>query len=356
VIRTALKPRLLGRLLGGPLVAAQLIAASSLAAQETAVQEATVQEIVAQETRVLVVRGIGGDATYRERFMDWAHAFITAATDRLEIPRDNLIYLAERDGDDAQAQGPSRREDIEKAIAQLASSTATGDRIVILLIGHGSYNQGESKVNLPGPDLTSTEFGLLLDQLDGRSVLFVNATESSGGWVKDVSGAGRTIITATKTGMERNETVFGGIFVAAFSEDGADVDKDGQVSALEAFQYTQREVERTYDTTDRIRTEHALLDDNGDGKGVTELGEDVTDGMLAAQFVLGRIAALIPQTDDPVLKRLYAERARLEERVAELRAIKDTLEPEAYDTQLEDILLELALKNREVRDREGGGL
>jgi hypothetical protein len=311
--------------------------------------------LVAQETRVLLVRGIGGDESYRGLFTDWAHTFVTAATGRLGIPRENLTYLAERDQDDPLAQGPARRDDIEKAIANLAESTSPGDRIAILLIGHGSYNQGESKVNLPGPDLTSTEFGLLLDQLDGRSLLFVNATESSGGWVKDLSGEGRTIITATRTGMERNETVFGGFFVAAFSEDVADVDKDGQVSALEAFQYAQREVERSYQTTNRIQTEHALLDDNGDGKGVHKLGEEVTDGSLAAGFVFGPPAAAAEVTEDAVLARLYGERAALEERVSELRAIKDTLDPEIYDAQLEDLLLELALKNREVRTREGGG-
>jgi hypothetical protein len=304
---------------------------------------------------VLVVRGIGGDDTYRDLFKGWAHEFVTAATERLGIDTKNVLYLSERDRDDALAQGPSRRDNIEQAIANLASTTSPGDRIAILLIGHGSYHQGESKVNLPGPDLTSAEFGLLLDQLNGRDVLFVNSTESSGGWVKDVSGPGRTIITATKTGMERNETVFGGFFVGAFSQDVADADKDGQVSALEAFLYAQREVERTYDTTNRIRTEHAVLDDNGDGEGVSEMDEDAEDGEVAARFVLGRLAAAIPDTDDEVLRRLYEERAALEARVAELREIKDSMDPAVYEIQLEDLLLELALKNREVRTREGGG-
>ena len=311
--------------------------------------------LVAQDSHVLVVRGIGGNDEYRARFQEWANDFVTAVTERLGVSQENLLYLSERHEEDPLAEGPSRREDVEQAFVNLAANTESGDRVAILLIGHGSYTRGESKVNLPGPDITSAEFGLLLDQLDGRRILFVNSTESSGGWVEDVSAPGRTVITATKTGMERNETVFGGFFVAAFSEDVADVDKDGQVSALEAFQYAQREVERTYDTTNRIRTEHALLDDNGDGEGTDELGEDVADGAVAATFVLGRAAEAIPETDDPVLKVLYEERAALEERVAELRTIKDTLDPEVYETQLENLLLDLALKNREVRAREGGG-
>lgn len=281
--------------------------------------------------------------------------FVTAALDDLGVPQDKLLYLSERHEEDTLAQGPARRDDIERAIADLAANTRADDRIAILLIGHGSYSQGESKLNLPGPDLTSVEFGLLLDQLNGRQILFVNTTESSGGWVRDVSGEGRTIITATRTGMERNETVFGGFFVAAFSENVADVDKDGRVSAMEAFQYAQREVERLYDTTDRIRTEHALLDDDGDGVGVVAFGENVADGALAATFFLGRTAEAVPDTNDDLLRRLYEERAALEERVAELQAIKDTMDPEVYDMRLEDLLFELALKHREIRAREGGG-
>jgi len=311
--------------------------------------------VSAQETHVLVIRGIGGADEYRERFQEWATQFVTSATERLGVPEENVIYLSERPDGDPIADGPARRDDIERAITGIAGATDTGDRVAILVIGHGSYNQGESKVNLPGPDLTSRDFGLLLDQLAGRDVLFVNTTPSSGLWVTDLSGPRRTIITATRSGMERNETFFGGFFVQAFSQDVADVDKDGLVSALEAYQYAVREVERIYETTDRIQTEHALLDDNGDGEGTEEYPEDAEDGALASTFVLGTAALAIPPTDDPELRALYERRAALERSVAELRAIRATMAPEDYEARLEETLLELALLNREIRGREGGG-
>ncbi len=308
----------------------------------------------AQSTHVLVVRGIGGDPEYRATFTEWAGSFVTAAGERLGVPAENIVYLAERPEDDPLAGERSTRDNVELAVAEIAQRAASGDRVVILFIGHGSYNRGESRFNLPGPDLSSAEFSVLLDQLADQRVVFVNSTSASGGWLEDVSAPGRTIITGTKTGMERNETVFGGYFVAAFSEDGADVDKDGQISMLEAFQYATREVTRAYETDGKLQTEHALLDDNGDGEGSTEIGEDALDGQLARAFVLGGGAAATPQTDDPVLARLYGERADLERRVTELRAIKDTMDPERYESELEELLLELALKNREIRQREGG--
>ena len=103
-------------------------------------------------------------------------------------------------------------------------------------------------------------------------------------------------------------------------------------------------------------TEHALLDDNGDGEGSTSL-EGGLDGALAGTLFLGAspTAVAAMSTDDPVLKALYVEKAVLEQRVEELRALKDQMEEERYETALEDLLIELALKNREIQAREGTG-
>jgi hypothetical protein len=60
-------------------------------------------------------------------------------------------------------------------------------------------------------------------------------------------------------------------------------------------------------------------------------------------------------TDDPVLRALYEEKAALEQRVEELTAIKDQMDEARYETALEDLLVELALKNRAIQAREGGG-
>jgi hypothetical protein len=57
---------------------------------------------------------------------------------------------------------------------------------------------------------------------------------------------------------------------------------------------------------------------------------------------------------DSVVARLVSERAALEEQVAVLRAAREGMDPEAYQSALEDLLIELALKNRELRQRTGG--
>ncbi|NNL67348.1 MAG: hypothetical protein HKP30_13960, partial [Myxococcales bacterium] len=129
----------------------------------------------------------------------------------------------------------------------------------------------------------------------------------------------------------------------------------------------RRETARFYEERNLLLTEHALLDDDGDGEGTREPTIETADGATAASFTLGmpgaRSAATatatgaarpIPATADSVLARLYGERAGLEEQVAELRRLRDSMDPDIYESELETLLVDLALKSREIRAREGG--
>ena len=309
----------------------------------------------AQETHVIVISGLGGDPAYGQRFMEWGSTFVDAAGE-LGIPEDRITFLAESVEGDSKVSERSTRENVERAFAQVVTRAGEGDQVFVVLIGHGSYAAGESRFNLPGPDMTAQDFALLLDQLSDQRVAFVNLTSASGGFVSALSGPERMIVTATKTGMERNESSFGGYFVEAFAGDGADLNRDDRVSLLEAFQFARTEVVREYETSNRILTEHAMLDDNGDGEGSADLEEGPDGGSARAMFLAPdetRAAAMA--TDDPVLRALYEEKADLERRVAELRAIRDQMEEDRYESELEELLVELALNNREIQALGGGG-
>jgi len=310
----------------------------------------------AQATHILVITGLGGDPAHSETFKDWADRFIDAAVERHGVPAESVVYLAEKPDGDARTHARSTSDNVRQAVAELSLRAEPGDPVFILLIGHGSYSGGESHFNLPGPDLSAADFALLLDQLSEQTVAFINVSSASGGFVEALSGEDRTIITATKTGMERNEALFGGYFVDAFAQEGADLDKDERVSLLEAFQFARQEVARAYELDNRLLTEHAMLDDNGDGKGSGDPGIGQADGALAqTMFLMSAAAAAERSTDDPEFQRLYEERAALQRRIDELRALRDQMDPERYEAQLEELLVDLALKNREIRAREGGG-
>ncbi|MFT5434314.1 MAG: hypothetical protein ACI9OJ_005027 [Myxococcota bacterium] len=319
-----------------------------------------VASLDAQETHLLVIRGIAGDPEYRGRFHGWSVALIEAAR-ASGVANEHIQYLAEKPTESAGPTGESRKEDVEAAFRRLAAEATPDDRAFIVLIGHGSFRDGVSRFNLPGPDLSAEDFSALVDQVPTRQIAFVNTASSSGEFVKALSGPGRVVVAATKSGGERNFTRFPAHFVAAYADDAADLDKNGRVSVLEAFEYARSEVERAYATANTIVTEHPVLDDDGDGVGSPEpaLSGESVDGALASRLFIGEPTAAnsalaAAAAADSVVGRLVSERAAFEEQVAVLRAAREGMDPEAYQSALEDLLIELALKNREIRQRTGG--
>jgi hypothetical protein len=317
----------------------------------------------AQETRVLIVVGLGGDPEYREIFHGWASTLRSAAVERFGVDPERVVYLGENPEMAPELiRDRSTRENVASALASMAAEAAPQDRILVVLLGHGS-GQGESaRFNLPGPDLSPGDLDVFLNGFPTQVVAVVNTAPSSGPFVGGLAGENRIVVTATRTAQERNETQFGGFFVEALTADGSDLDKDGRISLLEAFQYAAREVDRYYEERNLLATEHAQLEDDGDGVGSTEVGEGSTEGWLARGFWLGSAvgpavaAGEVPDSiTDPVLLRLYEERAVLERRIAELRALRGQMEESQYERELEELLVAMALKSREIREREGGG-
>ena len=98
-----------------------------------------------------------------------------------------------------------------------------------------------------------------------------------------------------------------------------------------------------------------MLDDNGDGEGSTEPDAAAADGALARTVFLDQRGVMTRDatSGDSVLVALYNEKRELETRIAELTNLKSQMEQTVYETELETVLVELALKNREIRAREG---
>jgi hypothetical protein len=307
----------------------------------------------AQSTHLVVVSGLGGGPEYTARFAEWGGALVEAAV-AAGVPEDHIVWLAEREDVAAGVDGVARKERLMAELAGLAERSSAGDVVAVVLFGHGSARDGESRLNLPGPDLTAGELAVFLEPLAERRIVVVNAASASGGFIAPLSAPGRIVITATRSPREAEATRFGGPFVEAFAGDGADTDKDGRVSMLEAFEYARREVARSFAEGGHLPTEHALLDDNADGEGSLEPGTD--DGALAARLALapgGRAgAAASTGSGDPALEGLRTEQARLEAELEELRARKDAMPEEEYEAELERLLLEIARVGRQIR--QGG--
>jgi len=315
----------------------------------------------AEQSHLLIVVGLGGEPKYTDAFDELALKMIQAAEKKMGVAASNITYLGEKAARPAVPvyRGRSSRENVHKALGTLAQTAAPGDLVFILLIGHGGAQGGESRFNLPGPDMTAADFAPLLAALSGRQVVFVNTASASGDFVKALSAKGRTIVTATRSAMERNQTEFPSYFVQAFSEDGADADKDQRVSVLEAFTYARREVERFYEKGHLLLTEHAILDDNGDGVGSAVPDPATGDGRVARTLFLGggdETAAdgAASAVGDPRVADLRRQRRALEQEIGALKARKDAMEPAQYEEELEKLLVELARRDAALRQREGG--
>jgi len=309
-----------------------------------------------QASHLLVVVGLSGDNDNAERFHRWAAAIIDAARDRYGLPADDAIYLGEDPArDPKRCSGRSTREGIEQAIGRLAARARPGDHVFVVLIGHGASATGAARFNLPGPDLTAEAFSTLLDRFAAQSVIFVNTASASGGFVPALSGKNRVVITATRTEGERNQTRFGEYFADGISSLDADADKDGRVSILEAFTWARGRVAESYERDGQLLTEHAVLDDNGDGKGSDAPGQPGADGALARTVFLAGSSSgdlALASSADPELRALAAKRRTLEDRIAALQAAKTKTDKAAYAHDLEELLLELARINRAIRERQ----
>ena len=145
----------------------------------------------------------------------------------------------------------------------------------------------------------------------------MNTSSASGPFVEELSGPGRTIVTATRNGAEQYATLFGGYFVEALTSEAADADKNKRVSVLEAFLFAKAEVAQAYEREGLLATEHALLDDNGDKEGSQDPSPTGKDGKVAAVLSLGTVGKDDLPTD-PKLRALYLERRELERRVEAL--------------------------------------
>jgi hypothetical protein len=327
------------RLRFGAAVAALLAAAGPLSGQ----------------THLVIVSGLGGERKYSDEFRALSQSLADAAVKRYGMAPSDVLWF----GEDSASKlphfsGQSTKANVEGAITRLAAKAGPGEQIVVALIGHGSGDGENSKISIPGPDLTAADFARLLGQFRSQQVAFVDMTSASGDMLPILSAPNRVVITATKSSFERNESHFAQFFVEALTKDVADTDKDGRVSLLEAFTYATAEIKRLYETDSRLQTEHAQLDDSGTKTGVAA-PDGRTTGLLARRFFLdgGRVASLAGGAGDPQLAALYKDKFALEDQINQLRGKKSSMAEDAYDDALEALLVQLARKAKSIRELEG---
>jgi hypothetical protein len=160
----------------------------------------------------------------------------------------------------------------------------------------------------------------------------------------------RVVIAATKSGSEKNATVFARYWAEALREPAADADKNEAISALEAFNYAERKTTEFFDTQKRLATEHAVLEDTGKGEGERKPSAENGEGKLAGSFAIVRLGANAAAARDPNKRPLLERKEQLEQAIDKLKYEKAAMPAEEYKRQLTQLLLELA-KTQEALEK-----
>jgi len=303
-----------------------------------AITGAADRESASQPEMILVV-GAAGAPQFESQFSDWADRWKAAATQAgmtlTEIGR--VPEAAESDRDRLQA-----------ALGK-AARPGSGE-VWLVLIGHGTFDRRDARFNLRGPDLTASQLSEWLKHVD-RPVAVINTASASAPFLSALAQPRRVVIVATKSGSEQNFARFGDFLSQSIVDVSADLDKDGRTSLWEAYLKAARRTAEFYATDGRLQTEHAMLDDNGDGQGarvdqfrglipIDPNPAAALDGAFAHQW------HLLPDPADAKLPADFLkQRAALEFSVQQLREQKATLPESDYYQQLERLLIQLAELN-----------
>jgi len=308
-----------------------ILAGNWLSASESA------EPLERESASMILAVGAPGEPVYEERFQTWATLWREAAAQAgVEFAEVGLTPNA-ADAD---------RDTLKRLLSDW--NRESEEPLWLVLLGHGTFDGRQARFNLRGDDLSAEDLAGCLESYR-RPLVIVDCSSSSAPFLKALSHTNRVIITATSSGYEQNFAYLGRFLAEALQAPEADLDQDDQTSLLEAFVFAAHEVAQFYETDGRLLTEHALIDDNGDGLGtpvdwyqglrVTRKATEgkVPDGLRAHQILL------IPSAAERALPAAFRQqRDRLEQELAELRTRKESLDEQTYYTQLETILLKLA--------------
>ena len=298
----------------------------------------------AAERYALVISGVSGGEKYAAQQKKWREEIATFLTAGLAVSDANLVVLDE----EHDASSTPTAENLRRVLGDLRRRITGSDTLLLVLLGHGTYDGIDAKFNLVGPDLSAAEWKDALDGVAGRLVI-VNTTEASFPFLEQLSARGRVIITATDSAAQRFATVFPEYFIRSLVDGSSDFDKNGRVSILEAFNAASAAVKQHYEQRGQLSTERPLIDDDGDGTG-REAGAPGADGTLAGTVYLDPEPGA-QRSGDAEVAALERQRLLLEARLQALRERKSSMTDAEYQAELEKILVELATIAQQIRQR-----
>jgi hypothetical protein len=297
----------------------------------------------ADERYALIVSGVSGTEKFAASQKALASSLQSTLQQRLGFAADRITLLSEGGSGTA----ISNRDNVTRTLASFKSRLTADDTLLVVLLGHGTFDGTAAKFNLVGPDMDSREWKASLDGNPARLV-FVNTTSSSFPFVSALSGKNRIIIAATDSPAQKYATMFPQYFIEALDQGAkADNDKNGRLSVWEVFAYASQAVKQAFEKQGTLVTERSVLDDNGDGAGKEAAAATGTDGVLAKTTFLDPLPA--SSSANPALAALEKRRVALEAEIEQLKAKKGEMPAGQYEEEFERLAIELAKVSAQIR-------
>jgi len=298
----------------------------------------------AENRWAVIVSGASGGEKYAEQMTTWRNDLRAALVDRYQFKPEFVKMFVD---ETATSGEKGTAENVRKLFAEIKKTATKDDFVLVVMLGHGTYDGDVAKFNLVGPDLTAKDWTDLLGGIQGRLTL-VNTTEASFPFLESLTAKGRVVITATDSPAQKYATVFPEYFVKAMKEASTDLDKNGRTSIFEVFQAASAAVKQHYEQRGQLTTERALLDDNGDGKGREAAAEGPDGGIARIAYLDSEVVAA---NASPELAGLIKRRQALEQQAEEHKQLKGVMPDAEWNTQFEKLMLELAQVSAEIRKK-----
>jgi hypothetical protein len=296
----------------------------------------------AEERYAVVISGVSGTEKFAESQKKWVASLQGTLQKQLGFAADHVIVLSEGGA----ATTVANRDNVTRTLTSLKPKLTADDTLLIVLLGHGTFDGTAGKFNLVGPDMDSKEWKALLDGTAARLV-FVNTTSASFEFVPALSGKNRIVIAATESQAQKYATVFPQFFIEALEQGTkADNDKNGRLSVWEAFTYASQAVKQDFEQKGTLVTERSIIDDNGDGVG-KEATATGTDGVLARTTFLDVPPAAT--SANPAVAALDKRRIAIEAEIEQLKARKGEMPAGQYEEEFERLAIELAKISAQIR-------
>lgn len=297
----------------------------------------------AERRRALIVAGASGGGKYTDELARWRRDLQAAFETRYRFTSVTVL------GDETATDVPkATAAALRTAVTSLRGQLAKDDLLVVVLLGHGTFDGEVAKFNLVGPDLTATEWQALLAGVPGTLVL-INTTASSAPFIDALAGPNRIIVTATDSAAQRYDTVFPDYLVRALTEVSTDLDKNGRTSLWELFSAASSAVRQHFSQRGQLTTERAVLDDTGERRGREAEALTGRAGALARSTYLD--ATDVTVATDPDRAALLQRQRTLEAEAERLKGRKADTDPARWAEEWEALMIDLARVSRELRRR-----